>query len=148
MKTKAVSCSRENRVTSWIKYWLPADLTETNTFTSATLSNAGRPTTGNQMTQKKKACLPYLYRQIELVNPEIIILLGATALKGLIDPDARITRLRGQWIAWENRQVMSTYHPSALLRNQELKRPVWDDFKQVVSKYRELIDPGHQSAYC
>ena len=47
-------------------------------------------------TIEKNACLPYLYKQIELINPKVIILLGATALKGLIDPNAGITKLRGQ----------------------------------------------------
>ncbi len=97
---------------------------------------------------EKKACLPYLYNQIEIVDPQIIILLGATALKGLIDPNARITQVRGQWIDWENRQVIPTYHPSALLRNQNLKRPVWTDFKNVVAKYRELVNPEHYSEHC
>jgi DNA polymerase len=97
---------------------------------------------------EKSACLPYLYLQIEIINPKIIILLGATALKGLIDPNAKITQERGRWIDWKNRLVMPTYHPSALLRNQHLKRPVWTDFKQVVTKYRELVNPEHFSAYC
>lgn len=97
---------------------------------------------------EKQACLPYLHQQIELISPAIIILLGATALKGLIDPDARITQVRGQWIHWENHWVMPTYHPSALLRNPTLKRPVWDDFKAVVTKYRELINPEHYSTHC
>lgn len=97
---------------------------------------------------EKKACITYLYQQVEIINPKIIILLGATALKGLINPEARITQIRGQWIDWRNRLVMPTYHPSALLRNQNLKRPVWDDFKNVVSKYRELVNPEHYSAHC
>ncbi len=97
---------------------------------------------------EKTACLPYLYSQIEIIDPQIIILLGATALKGLIDPNARITQVRGQWIDWENRQVIPTYHPSALLRNQNLKRLVWTDFKNVVAKYRELVNPEHYSEHC
>lgn len=97
---------------------------------------------------EKEACLPYLYQQIEHVNPKIIILLGATALKGLIDPNARITQVRGQWIKWKDRWVMPTYHPSALLRNPSLKRPVWEDFKRVVAQYRELVNAEHYSAHC
>ena len=97
---------------------------------------------------EKTACLPYLSRQIEIIDPKIVILLGATALKGLIDPNARITQIRGQWLEWHNRLVMPTYHPSALLRNPDLKRPVWEDFKHVVAKYRELVDSGHYSAHC
>lgn len=97
---------------------------------------------------EKEACLPYLYKQIELIDPKIIILLGATAVKGLIDPNARITQIRGQWINWKGRLVMPTYHPSALLRNANLKRPVWEDFKKVVAKYRELVNAEHYSAHC
>lgn len=98
--------------------------------------------------EERTACLPYLYEQINYMDPQIIILLGATALKGLIDPDARITKVRGQWIQWQGRLVMPTYHPSALLRNPQLKRPVWEDFKNVVNKYRELINPEHYSEHC
>lgn len=98
--------------------------------------------------EERNACLPYLYQQIEYANPQIIVLLGATALKGLIDPNARITQVRGQWMQWQGRLVMPTYHPSALLRNQQLKRPVWEDFKNVVYKYRELVDPNHHSDHC
>lgn len=94
------------------------------------------------------ACLPYLYRQIELVNPKIIILLGATALTGLIGSSARITQARGLWINWNGRMVMPTYHPSALLRNPSLKRPVWEDFQNIVAKYRELVNTDHYSAFC
>jgi DNA polymerase len=95
--------------------------------------------------EERAACLPYLMQQIELIRPRIIILLGSTALKGLIDPEGRITQVRGKWITWNDILVMPTYHPSALLRNPELKKDVWEDFKIVVSKYRELIDPLHHS---
>jgi DNA polymerase len=97
--------------------------------------------------EEREACIPYLYRQIELINPKIIILLGATALKGLIDPNARITQLRGQWLDWKGKLVMPTYHPSALLRNPGLKRDAWNDFKKVIDKYREIVDPSHYCKY-
>lgn len=97
---------------------------------------------------EKEYCLPYLYKQIEIIDPKIIILLGATALQGLIDPKARISKMRGMWLMWENRYVMPTYHPAALLRNPNLKRPTWEDFKLIVDKYRELVDANHQSPNC
>lgn len=98
--------------------------------------------------EERAACMGYLQRQIEIIDPQIIILLGATALQGLIDPRAKITKTRGQWLEWEGRWVMPTYHPAALLRNPQLKQPTWEDFKKVVGKYRELIDPKHYSQYC
>ena len=104
---------------------------------------------GNRAPSKAEqaACLPYLIKQIDLVDPKIIILLGATALQGLIDPNLKITKIRGDWIDWNNRLVMPVFHPSALLRNPDLKRPAWEDFKKVVLKYRELVDPDHYSKH-
>ena len=97
---------------------------------------------------ERETCLPYLLKQIELIQPKIIILLGATALKGLVDPNARITKVRGQWMTWNNYLVMPTYHPSALLRNPKLKHEAWKDFQNVVFKYRELVNPDHHSDHC
>ncbi|GEM_PF-205145 len=96
---------------------------------------------------ERELCMPYLMQQIELINPKIIILLGAVALKALIDPEAKITKVRGSWLEWKGRQVMPVYHPAALLRNQALKRDAWEDYKKVVYKYRELVDPDHHSAH-
>lgn len=98
--------------------------------------------------EERASCMPYLMEQIAIVDPKIIVLLGATALQGLIDPQAKIGTSRGKWLEWEGRWVMPTYHPAALLRNPSLKRVVWEDIKQVVGKYRELVDPSHQSEYC
>jgi uracil-DNA glycosylase family 4 len=96
---------------------------------------------------ERAACLPYLLKQIEIIDPKIIIILGATALNGLIDPKLRITHIRGKWIEWNNLWAMPTFHPSALLRNPNLKRESWEDFKKVVIKYRELVEPEHYSKY-
>ncbi|MCL4439254.1 MAG: uracil-DNA glycosylase [Firmicutes bacterium] len=82
------------------------------------------------------ACLPYLYRQIELIKPGIIVLLGNTALQNLIGPEARITRMRGQWL--ESRsgiKIMPTYHPAAVLRDPNKRRPVWEDFQKIQEEY-------------
>ena len=107
-----------------------------------------RPPANREPSPEERAtCLPFLLLQIELIQPSIIILLGSTALKGLIDPEGKITQVRGKWMQWNDIQVMPTYHPSALLRNPELKKDVWDDMKMVVQKYRELVDPKHHSEY-
>lgn len=106
------------------------------------------PNNRDPIPEERETCIPFLYKQIELINPKIIILLGATALKGLIDPNAKITKMRGEWLEWNNKLVMPTFHPSALLRNEKLKRPVWEDFKKVVVKYRELINENHKSEHC
>jgi len=92
-------------------------------------------------------CMPWLLKQIELINPKIIILLGSTALKYMAGPEHRITRERGIWFNWQNRLAMPVYHPAALLRDPLLKHDTWEDFKKVVYKYREIINSQHYSAY-
>ena len=94
-----------------------------------------------------EACIPFLLQQIELINPKILILLGATALKTIIGPEMRITKIRGQWINCENRLAIPVYHPSALLRNPALKRDTWEDFKKIVFKYRQIVDHSHYSPH-
>lgn len=100
------------------------------------------------MPEERASCLLHLYEQIKIIRPAIIVLLGATALQGLIDPEAKITGMRGKWLKWQDIWVMPTYHPAALLRNPKLKQPAWEDFKNIVYKYRELVDPGHHSENC
>ncbi len=95
---------------------------------------------------EREACLPYLHKQIEIINPKIIVLLGATALK-LIDPKQKLSAVKGQWMIWKGKVVMTTYHPSALLRTPSLKKEAWEHFKKVFYKYREVIDPEHKSEH-
>jgi len=97
--------------------------------------------------EEVRICKPYLLQQIDLIKPKILILLGATALKSLIGPEMRITKVRGNWIEWNNYLAMPVYHPSALLRNPALKRKTWEDFKKIVIKYRQIVDPSHYSAH-
>ena len=97
--------------------------------------------------EEREACLPFLLEQIRFAEPKIVILLGATALQGLIDSKAKIGSSRGRWITWRGVQLMPTYHPAALLRNPSYKRVVWEDLKLVIDKYRELVDPEHFSEY-
>ncbi len=92
-------------------------------------------------------CMPWLINQIELINPGIMILLGATALKYMAGADYKITRDRGKWITCQGKLTMPVYHPAALLRDPSLKRDTWEDFKKIVSKYRETYDPHHYSAH-
>ena len=94
-----------------------------------------------------KSCIPYLLRQIELIDPKILILLGASALTTLVDKKLKISQVRGNWILETTRWIMPVYHPSALLRNPSLKRDTWEDFKKIILKYRELVNPEHSSKY-
>lgn len=84
------------------------------------------------------ACLPFLRAQTALLHPKVIVLLGASALRAILGDEMRITRDRGQWIERKGTWFMPTFHPAALLRDESKKRPVWDDFKQVRDKLREV----------
>jgi DNA polymerase len=95
-----------------------------------------------------ETCIPYLFEQIDLVNPKIIITLGSTATRKLLnDESCKITRVRGHWLQWNNRLLMPVYHPAALLRNPKLKKDTWEDFKEVIRTYRKLVDPSHSSEH-
>lgn len=104
---------------------------------------------GNRVPEpaEREACRPNLDAQLRIIRPQIVVLLGATALQTLINPEARITRLRGQWIQKEGIWYMPTYHPAALLRDPAKKKETWHDFKLVIDKYRELVDPQHFSPH-
>lgn len=94
------------------------------------------------------ACYPNLNAQLRILNPNILVLLGAAALQALLDPKGKITRERGHWVEKNGIFIMPTYHPAALLRNLNLKKDSWEDFKLVVAKYRELVNPEHYSPFC
>lgn len=91
--------------------------------------------------------MPWLLKQIEIIDPKILVLLGSTALKYMAGEGYRITRDHGRWINLQNRLAMPVYHPAALLRNPSLKRDTWEDYQRIFHKYREIADPGHASPY-
>ena len=84
------------------------------------------------------ACKGFLRAQVALVRPKIIVLLGSTAGRAVLGDQFRVTRDRGRWVEKKGVWFMPTYHPSALLRDETLKRPAWEDFKAVREKIHEL----------
>ncbi|MBN1267997.1 MAG: uracil-DNA glycosylase [Kiritimatiellae bacterium] len=82
--------------------------------------------------EEMAACLPYLKQQLALLQPKVIVCLGATAVKGLLNMQTGITKLRGTWLSFEGIDVMPTFHPAYLLRNPGGKREVWEDMKAVL----------------
>jgi DNA polymerase len=80
------------------------------------------------------ACLPFLARQIDLVQPRVIVALGTFAAQTLLDVKTPITRMRGVWHDYRGVKVMPTFHPAYLLRNPGDKRLVWADIKMVMAE--------------
>jgi uracil-DNA glycosylase len=75
------------------------------------------------------ACLPFLYRQLELVKPKVILAMGGTAAQSLLSTKQSLGALRNQVHRFRGIPVVVTYHPAALLRNPNWKRPTWDDVR-------------------
>lgn len=83
-----------------------------------------------------EACLNYLRNQVILVKPKIIVLLGSTALKNILGKEYGITNVRGKWIEKKGIMYMPTWHPAALLRDENKKIEFWNDLKEVVNKLK------------
>lgn len=81
-----------------------------------------------------EACLDYLRNQVVLVKPKIIVLLGSTALKNILGKEYSITAARGKWIEKKGIMYMPTWHPAALLRDENKKIEFWNDLKEVFEK--------------
>jgi uracil-DNA glycosylase len=82
------------------------------------------------------ACMPYLRRQLALLKPKVIVALGATAAAALLDTRKSLGDLRGKVHSYGGTPLVVTYHPAALLRNPNWKKPTWDDVRIA----RQLLD--------
>jgi uracil-DNA glycosylase len=81
-----------------------------------------------------QTCSPYLLRQIDAINPKVIVCLGAVAAKTLLETTRGISHFRGEWQEWRGRRLMATYHPAYLLRNPPAKADVWKDLQKVMAE--------------
>jgi DNA polymerase len=82
------------------------------------------------------ACIPYLHRQLELIRPKVIVALGGTAGEALLGVRKSLGELRGKVHTYNGIPLIVTYHPAALLRNPNWKKPTWDDVRIA----RQLLD--------
>ena len=95
------------------------------------------PKNRNPLPEEASACMPYLQRQIELIQPKVIVVLGAVPLKYLLNKTG-IMRSRGNWDSYKGIKVMPTFHPAYLLRNPGAKREVWNDLQQVMQLFGKV----------
>lgn len=79
--------------------------------------------------EESQACRPYLDRQIDLIQPRIIVALGRIAAQNLLHTDAPLARLRGRALSYRDIPLVVTYHPAYLLRQPADKRKAWDDLR-------------------
>jgi len=80
------------------------------------------------------ACSPFLMRQIDSIHPKVIVCLGATAAKTILNTTRGISQFRGEWLEWRGHKLMATYHPAYLLRNPPAKADVWKDLQKVMAE--------------
>ncbi len=109
------------------------------------------PGNRNPSTDEAEACKPYLLEQIRIIDPKIILLTGATAVKVLTGDKRGITKIRGEWIEWQGRLCMPILHPAYLLRNPS-RQPgspkwlMWQDIQKVRTKMDETLSTSAQSS--
>src|SRR5215813_8239025 len=94
--------------------------------------NRCRPPGNRQPTLEEAAiCRPFLFREISAIQPEVIVVMGNTALRNLLESRDGITRVRGRFQDFRGIKVMPTFHPAYLLRDPSKKRETWEDLKMV-----------------
>lgn len=97
-----------------------------------------------------QTCLPWLHAQIDIIQPKVIVALGAVALRGLLpELSGGITKLRGKWLLYRNIPMMPTYHPAFVLRQYTMqnRRLVWEDMLSVLERLGRPITPKMQNYF-
>ena len=108
-------------------------------------SFGNRPPTPTEM----QTCRPYLVEQINIIQPSVLVALGAVAVEGLLGTRAAMRELRGHWHTYNSIPLMITYHPAYLLRNQapSEKRKVWEDMLQVLERLEQPISERQRNYF-
>lgn len=97
------------------------------------------PNNRNPKPEERERSLPFLLRQIDLVDPKLILAVGKVAAQTLLDKNLSLTKMRGQFYDFRGKyELLATYHPAALLRHAKWKRPTWEDVQLLRKRYDEL----------
>ena len=98
------------------------------------------PKNRDPLETEQMACAEWLRRQIDLLQPKLIVCLGRISAMKFIKPDFRITKEHGQWFEMDGRRVMALYHPAALLRDPNKRPETFDDLKRLQAEIRAVCD--------
>ncbi|PAU92859.1 uracil-DNA glycosylase [Aliifodinibius salipaludis] len=97
------------------------------------------PNNRNPKPEERERSLPFLLRQIDLIEPKLILAVGKVAAQTLLDKNLSLTKMRGQFHDFRGKyELLATYHPAALLRHPKWKRPTWKDVQLLRERYDEL----------
>lgn len=96
------------------------------------------PDNRNPLPEEKNACFPYLEEQIEIIKPKLLLLLGRVAASTILNFDGTMAEYRSQTYIFKGIKTYVSYHPSALLRNPNWKKPAWIDLQNLQKDYESL----------
>ena len=97
------------------------------------------PGNRNPEAEERRACLPYLLEQIQIIQPKLLLLLGLVSAQTLLNNNNTLGWHRGKIHYFMDIPTLVTYHPSALLRNQEWKKPAWIDLQEFQKEYQKFL---------
>lgn len=97
------------------------------------------PGNRNPLPEERKACLPYLMEQIEIIRPKLLLLLGKVAAETLLEKNGTMDYFRSDTHLVGKIKTYVTYHPSALLRNESWKKPAWIDLQKLKKDYDSIV---------
>lgn len=105
------------------------------------------PQNRNPLPAEVESCIPYLYKQIELIKPKVILCLGLVAATSLFKKKYTLTKMRGNVYDVQGVKTMVTYHPAALLRNPNWKRGCWEDVKKFKQLYNDEVRAQKENGF-
>jgi uracil-DNA glycosylase family 4 len=105
------------------------------------------PNNRNPLEGESKTCIEFLRWQVKIIDPKIIVCLGAVAARNIIDKNFRITQNRGTWYKRGKFNIIATYHPAALLRDESKKGDAWEDFRSIKKKCEELNEKNKTNKF-
>ena len=115
---------------AYLDKWLQAiGLSRAKDVYIANIVKCRPPGNRDPLPEETAACMPYLLRQVQIVRPRAVLALGRIAAQNLLGTKEGIGSLRGQPRTWQGLPFLATYHPSAVQRDDQLRRPVWEDLK-------------------
>jgi len=109
----------------------------------ANIMKSRPPNNRDPLAEEVAAHIPILYKQIALINPRLILCVGKTAGNSLLDRRSSLSALRGTFHDFYGYPVLVTYHPAALLRNPQWKRPTWEDVQLLRTRYDQLVSQNN-----
>ncbi|RNA64268.1 uracil-DNA glycosylase [Prosthecochloris sp. ZM_2] len=102
------------------------------------------PQNRNPQADEIEHCLTWLYAQLDLIRPDILLLLGRVAANTILDNNSSMGSMRGRILKWKGYDVVVTYHPAALLRNPNWKYNCWEDVRMLRTHYDTICAENHQ----